>query len=65
MRTKKEIKQGYGIILYFKLMLNKQNVMGGSTFIYTPLEAQFIEISMEVSICPLIKEVFESLPNYK
>jgi hypothetical protein len=28
-QTQKEIEQGYGIILYFKLVLNKQNVMGG------------------------------------
>jgi hypothetical protein len=34
-QTQKEIEQGYGIIL----VLNKQNVMRGYTFIYTLLEA--------------------------
>jgi hypothetical protein len=30
-------KQKYITRLYFKLMLNKLNVMGGPTFSYTPL----------------------------
>lgn len=30
-------KQKYSTRLYFKLMLNKLNVMGGPTFNYTPL----------------------------
>jgi hypothetical protein len=33
----KGTKRGYGIKLYFKLMLNKLNIMKGSSFIHTPL----------------------------
>jgi hypothetical protein len=33
----KGTKQDYGIKLYLKLTLNKLNIMGGSSFVYTPL----------------------------
>jgi hypothetical protein len=33
----KGIEQGYGIRLYLKLMMNKLKVIGGPTFICTPL----------------------------
>jgi hypothetical protein len=33
----KKNEQGNSAKLYFKLVLNKLKVMGGTTFIYTPL----------------------------
>ncbi len=33
----KKNEQGNGAKLHFKLVLNKLKVMGGTTFIYTPL----------------------------
>jgi len=48
--------KGYNKKMYSKLMLNILKVMGGSFFIYIPLETYFKEVSIEVSMCALTKE---------
>jgi len=54
----KIIKQGYGVRLYFKFVLNKPKQMRGPTYIYTPLKTYLKWASMEVFMCPLINKVF-------
>ncbi len=54
----KKTKQDYGIKSQVKSVLNRLNIMGDPTSVYTPLGNLLKETSMNVSMCPSIREIF-------